>query len=176
MLGAVGLQVRTACQLPHIPCKTLGHDLGAADPRRVGGGQEEGAARDVLGLADAPERNLTAFRGLALRALDAILASEGPGFFLMKDLPAHFQGRPDIVRRMRDAYRSLKGRGKFLTLVSPRDGSGVLSPALTYTLSDAASVQATLYVPWGAEPDGLTLRSDYGWTPLSAFVQLRLYD
>src|SRR5512146_905789 len=53
-----------------------------------------------------------------LRALDAILASEGPGFFLMKDLPAHFQGRPDIVRRMRDAYRQLKGRGKFVTLVS----------------------------------------------------------
>lgn len=66
--------------------------------------------------------------------------------------------------------------GQALALLSPRDGSGVLSPSLTYTLSDAASVQATLYVPWGAEPEGLALRSDYGWTPLSAFVQLRLYD
>ncbi len=63
-----------------------------------------------------------------------------------------------------------------LALVSPRDGSGVLSPSFTYTLSDAASVQATLYVPWGAEPEGLVLQSDYGWTPLSAFVQLRIYD
>jgi hypothetical protein len=66
--------------------------------------------------------------------------------------------------------------GQALALVSPRDGSGVLSPSFTYTLSDAASVQATLYLPWGAEPDGLTLQSDYGWTPLSAFVQLRVYD
>jgi hypothetical protein len=63
-----------------------------------------------------------------------------------------------------------------LALVSPRDGSGVLSPSFTYTLSDAASVQATLYLPWGAEPDGLALRSDYGWTPRSVFVQVRLYD
>ncbi len=66
--------------------------------------------------------------------------------------------------------------GQALALVSPRDGSGVLSPSATYTLSDAASVQATLYVPWGARPEGLALRSDYGWTPLSLFVQLRLYE
>jgi hypothetical protein len=63
-----------------------------------------------------------------------------------------------------------------LVLVSPTDGSGVLSPAATYTLSDAASVNATLYVPWGAEPQGLTLQSEYGATPLSFFVQVRLYD
>ena len=66
--------------------------------------------------------------------------------------------------------------GQALALVSPRDGSGVLSPSFTYTLSDAASVQATLYLPWGAEPDGLTLQSDYGWMPLSAFIQIRVYD
>jgi hypothetical protein len=63
-----------------------------------------------------------------------------------------------------------------LALVSPVDGSGVLSPAATYTLSDAASVNATLYVPWGAEPEGLAFRSDYGATPLSAFIQVRIYD
>ncbi len=63
-----------------------------------------------------------------------------------------------------------------LVLVSPADGSGVLSPAATYTLSDAASVNATLYVPWGAEPEGLTLRSEHGGTPLSFFVQVRIYD
>lgn len=55
-----------------------------------------------------------------LKALDNILALDGPGFFLMKDLPVHFTGRPDIVRRLRDAYRQLKGRGKFILLVSPR--------------------------------------------------------
>jgi hypothetical protein len=55
-----------------------------------------------------------------VKALDKILASPLPGFFLMKDLPAHFPNRPDVVRRLRDCYRQLKGRGKFLVLVSPR--------------------------------------------------------
>ena len=55
-----------------------------------------------------------------LKALDAILAFGSPGFFLMKDFPAQFNGRIDVVRRLRDAYRQLKGRGKFLILTSPR--------------------------------------------------------
>lgn len=67
-------------------------------------------------------------------------------------------------------------RRQALALVSPRDGSGVAAPAATYTLSDAASVLATLYVPWGREPEGLALRSEHGATPLSFFLQVRLYD
>ncbi len=55
-----------------------------------------------------------------LRALDAILAWTGAGFFLMKDLAVHVAGRPDVTRRLRDLYRQLKGRGKFVILVSPR--------------------------------------------------------
>lgn len=63
-----------------------------------------------------------------------------------------------------------------LALVSPRDGSGVLSPSAGYTLSDAASVHATVQLPWGAGPDGLALRSEHGATPRALFVQIRLYD
>lgn len=55
-----------------------------------------------------------------VRALDAVLSHAGAGFFLMKDLPGLLPGRPDVVRRLRDAYRQLKGRGKFVFLVSPR--------------------------------------------------------
>jgi SpoVK/Ycf46/Vps4 family AAA+-type ATPase len=58
--------------------------------------------------------------GDPLRALDAILAFAGPAFFLMKDLPAQLSSRTDVVRRLRDAYRQLKGRGKFVFLTSPR--------------------------------------------------------
>src|SRR5512141_1470120 len=54
-----------------------------------------------------------------IKALDAILADTAPGFILMKDLTAHLV-RPEVVRRLRDAYRALKGRGRFLILVSPR--------------------------------------------------------
>jgi SpoVK/Ycf46/Vps4 family AAA+-type ATPase len=54
-----------------------------------------------------------------LKALDAILAEPGPGFVLLKDLTVHLS-RPEVVRRLRDAYRSLRGKGRFLVLVSPR--------------------------------------------------------
>ncbi len=54
-----------------------------------------------------------------VKALDAILADQGPGFVLFKDLTSHL-ARPEVVRRLRDAYRALRGRGRFLVLVSPR--------------------------------------------------------
>jgi hypothetical protein len=61
-------------------------------------------------------------------------------------------------------------------LVSPRDGSGVFSPMATYTLSDAVSVQLTGYLPWGAPPEGIVLRSEHGATPRVVYLQVRLYD
>ncbi len=67
------------------------------------------------GLGDAPADT----RG-PLRALDVMLQAPGPGFFLMKDLPALLADRPDVVRKLRDAYRLMKGKGKFLVMVSPR--------------------------------------------------------
>ena len=55
-----------------------------------------------------------------LRALEAILQSSGKGFYLLKDFPTAPDGRPEIVRRLRDLYRGLKDRGRFVLLVSPR--------------------------------------------------------
>jgi SpoVK/Ycf46/Vps4 family AAA+-type ATPase len=55
-----------------------------------------------------------------VRALEAILAASGRGFYLMKDFPTGAEGRPDIVRRMRDLYRALKERGRHVLFVSPR--------------------------------------------------------
>jgi len=63
-----------------------------------------------------------------------------------------------------------------LWLQSPSDGSGVVSPSAVVTLSDSVSIQANAYLPFGAAPDGLVLRSEYGATPLSVFVQVRIYD
>ncbi|MGA7990128.1 MAG: AAA family ATPase [Thermoanaerobaculia bacterium] len=54
-----------------------------------------------------------------VKALEAILAESGPGFVLLKDLTDHLR-RPEVIRRLRDAYRSLRGKGRFLILVSPR--------------------------------------------------------
>jgi hypothetical protein len=64
----------------------------------------------------------------------------------------------------------------FLLLVSPSDGSGVVSPNATVRFGDRVTLQATLYVPFGAPPVGTDLRSFYGAVPLSGFVQLALYD
>ncbi len=63
-----------------------------------------------------------------------------------------------------------------LVLVVPADGSGVVSPSVTLTLSDRLSALASLYVPFGPSPVGLELRSVYGSAPLSGLLQLRIYD
>ena len=55
-----------------------------------------------------------------LAALDVVLRAAGPGFFLMKDLPALLEQRPDVVRKLRDVYRQAKGKGRFVVMVSPR--------------------------------------------------------
>jgi SpoVK/Ycf46/Vps4 family AAA+-type ATPase len=55
-----------------------------------------------------------------VRALEAVLAAPGKGFYLFKDFPTGAEGRPDIVRRMRDLYRAAKDRGKHVLFVSPR--------------------------------------------------------
>lgn len=57
-----------------------------------------------------------------VKALEAILAAQGKGFYVMKDFLAASDGRPEIVRRLRDVYRALKDRGRHVFLVSPRFG------------------------------------------------------
>lgn len=55
-----------------------------------------------------------------VRVLEAILAASGRGFYLLKDFPLTTDVRPEIVRRLRDLYRSLKDRGRHVLLLSPR--------------------------------------------------------
>jgi SpoVK/Ycf46/Vps4 family AAA+-type ATPase len=55
-----------------------------------------------------------------LAVLEVILAGEGKAFFVLKDLAGAADGRPEIVRRLRDIYRGLKDRGRHVILVSPR--------------------------------------------------------
>jgi hypothetical protein len=58
---------------------------------------------------------------------------------------------------------------------SPVDGSGVVVPMTTWTLSDRWSVVVSGYLPYGREPAGLTLASEFGASPLAAFVQIKAY-
>ena len=60
-------------------------------------------------------------------------------------------------------------------LHNPRDHSGIVAPAMTYTFNDAVSLLGSVYVPYGRPPEGGVLRSEYGAAPLSGLVQLRWY-
>ena len=58
---------------------------------------------------------------------------------------------------------------------SPTDGSGLALPSTTVTLGDRLSVVGMVYLPYGRAPISGMLRSEYGGTPRTGFVQLRLY-
>lgn len=47
-------------------------------------------------------------------ALRHVRGRSEPGFYLFKDLPLLFDGRPDLVRALRDLYRDLSGRDRFV--------------------------------------------------------------
>ncbi len=60
-------------------------------------------------------------------------------------------------------------------LQSPVDASGIVMPQLTRTFSDQLSFFFSGYVPYGRAPIGAVFMSEYGVSPLAAFIQLRLY-
>lgn len=62
------------------------------------------------------------------------------------------------------------------TIVAPDDGSGVVAPQLRLDLGDKLTVLASVYVPWGAAPEGLALGSFFGSSAVTGFVQIALYE
>lgn len=60
-------------------------------------------------------------------------------------------------------------------IFSPVDGSGVLTPAVSWIFSDNVTLVASAYFPYGAEPKGGEIKSEYGGTPISGLVQIRFY-
>lgn len=59
--------------------------------------------------------------------------------------------------------------------VSPDDGSGILSPSLRWDFSETGSFTVAAHVPWGEGPQEGVVRSEYGSSPTSLFVQLGFY-
>ena len=62
-----------------------------------------------------------------------------------------------------------------LVLESPGDGSGVVSPSLSWDYAENATFVFSGFAPWGDDPSGGQIESEYGGSPLSLFVQLSLY-
>ncbi|MHB8872162.1 MAG: hypothetical protein ACYC8T_00600 [Myxococcaceae bacterium] len=70
----------------------------------------------------------------------------------------------------------MSGSAALQVLVDPSDGSGLVSPSVSLDLGESITVLAGAYFPFGAPPEGATLKSQFGATPLSGLVQLRVYD
>ena len=58
---------------------------------------------------------------------------------------------------------------------NPRDRSGIVAPSVTYTRSDHVSLLGTAYIPYGPRPRAQAFGSEFGTSPLSVLLQLRIY-
>jgi hypothetical protein len=63
----------------------------------------------------------------------------------------------------------------FLVLTSVRDGSGLLSPSAVWDVRRNVTLLAGAFAPWGPRPSGGVLRSEYGGTPWSLFLQANVH-
>ena len=66
-------------------------------------------------------------------------------------------------------------QGSLLVLTNPTDGSGVVSPSLRLDVDRNITFVSSVFVPWGDEPSGGELKSEYGVTGASLFLQANVY-
>lgn len=109
------------------------------------------------------------------KAEDVLLRFLDPDFqrrFLRGD--TQILGRQAVAAQLSYAFSDALNGG-LLTLASPTDGSGVLSPSLRWDANANVTLIGNLFVPWGDEPSGGQLRSQYGGTATSLFLQAAVY-
>jgi hypothetical protein len=90
------------------------------------------------------------------------------------------RGDTQILGRHAAALQAAYGFGGLTPLniawiFSPRDGSGVLVPGVSWIFSDNVTIAAQAYMPHGKKPEDGELRSEYGGTPASGLVQISFY-
>ena len=69
-----------------------------------------------------------------------------------------------------------KWQSSLQNLTSLMDSSGVLAPSFTWDFLENASLLATASIPYGAEPTGSQLNSQFGSSTKVFIVQFRVYD
>ncbi len=89
-------------------------------------------------------------------------------------------GDTQVLGRHAAAIQLSRGLGSELPstlgwILSPADGSGVLTGVLSWIFSDNLTLTANLYLPYGAEPENGILRSEYGGVPASGLLQINFY-
>jgi hypothetical protein len=116
------------------------------------------------------------YSGFGLKDIDeATYRLIDPDFrerFLRGDL--QILGRQALSSRLMYPFSNVLN-GSVLILQSPQDGSGVVSPSLIWDFSQNGSLLGSIFIPWGDEPSSGQIKSEYGATPLSFFLQLRVY-
>jgi len=108
----------------------------------------------------------------------------------IEDLTAHladatyreriFRGDAQIAGRHAGGLQLSRGFGSALPLsagwiFAPTEGSGVLTALATWVFSDAVTLAASGYWPYGDEPTGAVLRSEYGGVARSGLLQISFY-
>ena len=99
---------------------------------------------------------------------------------------------PDFQRRFLRGDSQILGRHVLAVVVSSElsdeisaavsylqsltDGSGLVSTTFTWIASDMFTLVLNAIVPWGTPPDAGIPRSEYGSSPITVFLQARLYD
>lgn len=59
---------------------------------------------------------------------------------------------------------------------SLQDGSGIVAPGVALRLGNRVTVSASVYPSWGRRPSAGALGSFWGTTPISAYLQVAVYD
>ncbi len=149
-----------------------GGDLGSEDRvvKAVFGGSYSFDLGDGLYLMS--EYHYSGFGVDRIEDLDAHLLN--PGVF-----ERYMRGDVQILGKHAVALQAIYGLGGTLSascswMVGP-DGSGVVNPSSTWSFSDNVSLLASAYFPYGALPDGMALKSEYGAAPASTLVQINFY-
>ncbi|MBI4831747.1 MAG: hypothetical protein HY801_09385 [Candidatus Lindowbacteria bacterium] len=83
-------------------------------------------------------------------------------------------GRHAVALRSNYPFSNILSGG-ILILMSPVDGSGLFSPSAVWDMTQNVSLAVSGFIPWGAEPSNGQLRSEYGSSPASLFLQISAY-
>lgn len=104
--------------------------------------------------------------------------------FRMASSPEYYslylRGDTQIIGRQALAFRAAYEFSDLLNtsltwIGNPDDGSGVITPVISSTLSDNLSIMVSVFFPYGSGLDGGTPRSEYGSSPLYGFLQVNVY-
>jgi hypothetical protein len=92
----------------------------------------------------------------------------------------YLRGDTQILGRHAGAVQAVFGLGSehpvnLTWIFSPKDGSGVLVPSISWAFSDNVTIVASGYVPHGSKPEDGALQSEYGGTLVSGLLQMSFY-